>query len=46
MRNAEMSQRRLHVPLIDRTPGIDQAPPVLVAIAGPPGVSILIKWNN
>lgn len=38
-----MSQRRLHVPLIDRTPGIDQAPPVLVAIAGPPGVSILIK---
>lgn len=39
MRNAEKSQRRLHVPMVNRTPGIDQAPPVLVAVAGPPGVS-------
>ncbi|TIB12854.1 hypothetical protein E3P93_02169 [Wallemia ichthyophaga] len=38
MRNAEKNQKRLHVPLVDRTPGVDQAPPVLVAVAGPPGV--------
>ncbi|TIC10484.1 DUF663-domain-containing protein [Wallemia mellicola] len=45
MRNAEKSQRRLHVPMVNRTPGIDQAPPVLVAVAGPPGVgkSTLMK---
>ena len=36
-RNAERDQRRLHVPLVNRTPE-DNPPPVIVAIVGPPGV--------
>jgi len=36
-RNAERDQTRLHVPLVNRTPD-DEPPPVIVAIAGPPGV--------
>ncbi|KAI3654767.1 hypothetical protein MP228_000147 [Amoeboaphelidium protococcarum] len=42
-RNADISERRLHVPLVDRTP--EQQPPVIVAVVGPPktGKSTLIK---
>lgn len=36
-RKAEMDQKRLHVPLVDRTPKA-VPPPVVVAIVGPPGV--------
>lgn len=36
-RNVERDQTRLHVPLVNRTPG-DNPPPVIIAIAGPPGV--------
>ncbi|ORX85008.1 DUF663-domain-containing protein [Anaeromyces robustus] len=35
MRNADIEQKRLHVPLVDRTP--DEAPPTMVAVVGPPG---------
>lgn len=37
LRNAERDQQRLHVPLVNRT-NEDEAPPVIVAIAGPQGV--------
>ncbi|KAK9704640.1 Glycoside hydrolase 2 (Mannanase, beta-galactosidase) [Basidiobolus ranarum] len=42
-RNADRDQKKLHVPLVDRTP--IEAPPVVVAIVGPPGSgkSTLIK---
>ena len=36
-RTAERDQTRLHVPLVDRTPG-DQPPPTVIAVVGPPGV--------
>ena len=43
-RNVERDQKRLHVPLVNRTPD-DQPPPIIVAIVGPPGVgkSTLLK---
>ncbi|KAL2313964.1 Ribosome biogenesis protein bms1 [Schizosaccharomyces pombe] len=44
MRTADISQKKLHVPMVDRTP--DEAPPpVIVAVMGPPGTgkSTLIK---
>ncbi|KAJ3042715.1 Glycoside hydrolase 2 (Mannanase, beta-galactosidase) [Rhizophlyctis rosea] len=34
-RNLEKEQKKLHVPLVDRTPL--EAPPVVVAVVGPPG---------
>lgn len=37
-RAADMQQRRLHAPIVDRTLGVDHAPaPILVAVAGPSG---------
>ncbi|PWN50183.1 DUF663-domain-containing protein [Violaceomyces palustris] len=36
-RNAEKNQKRLHVPLVDRTPE-DEPPPIIVAVVGPEGV--------
>ena len=32
-----MAEKRLHVPMVDRTP--EEAPPVVVAVVGPPGVN-------
>ncbi|OZJ01985.1 hypothetical protein BZG36_04890 [Bifiguratus adelaidae] len=42
-RNADRGEKKLHVPLVDRTPL--EAPPVVVAVVGPPGTgkSTLIK---
>ncbi|KAF9580192.1 Glycoside hydrolase 2 (Mannanase, beta-galactosidase) [Lunasporangiospora selenospora] len=42
-RNLDRDQSRLHVPLVDRTPM--EAPPVVVAVVGPPGTgkTTLIK---
>ncbi|KAI9183054.1 Glycoside hydrolase 2 (Mannanase, beta-galactosidase) [Blastocladiella emersonii ATCC 22665] len=42
-RKEELQQKKLHVPLVDRTP--TEPPPVVIAVAGPPGVgkSTLIK---
>jgi len=31
-----MGEKRLHVPMVGRTP--DDPPPVIVAVVGPPGV--------
>jgi ribosome biogenesis protein BMS1 len=33
----KMAEKRLHVPMVDRTP--EEPPPVVVAVVGPPGVS-------
>lgn len=35
----DLDQKKLHVPLVDRTPL--EAPPIVVAVVGPPGVSFL-----
>ncbi|KAI9263384.1 hypothetical protein BDA99DRAFT_510092 [Phascolomyces articulosus] len=42
-RNNDLGQKKLHVPLVDRTPL--EAPPVVIAVVGPPGTgkSTLIK---
>jgi len=32
----QVKERRLHVPLVDRLP--EEAPPIVVAVVGPPGV--------
>ncbi|ORZ35046.1 hypothetical protein BCR44DRAFT_1493242 [Catenaria anguillulae PL171] len=42
-RKEELNQKKLHVPLVDRTP--IEPPPVVIAVAGPPGSgkSTLIK---
>jgi ribosome biogenesis protein BMS1 len=37
MRNMDKDQKKLHVPMVDRTPL--EAPPTVVAVVGPPGVS-------
>lgn len=37
LRNAEKDQKRLHVPLADRTPE-SEPPPIIVAVVGPEGV--------
>ncbi|PWN39871.1 DUF663-domain-containing protein [Ceraceosorus guamensis] len=39
-RNAELSQKRLHVPLVDRSQevGLEEQAPVVVAVVGPEGV--------
>jgi len=36
-RNAELQEKRLHVPLTDRS--LHEPPPVLIAVVGPPKVS-------
>ncbi|KAG1339965.1 hypothetical protein G6F62_005595 [Rhizopus arrhizus] len=36
-RNHDLGEKKLHVPLVDRTP--IEAPPVVIAVVGPPGVS-------
>ena len=43
VRSHDIKEKRLHVPLVDRLP--EEAPPVIVAVVGPPGVgkSTLIK---
>lgn len=43
VRSSDLKERRLHVPLVDRLP--EEAPPIVVAIVGPPGVgkTTLIK---
>ncbi|ORY95061.1 hypothetical protein BCR43DRAFT_495075 [Syncephalastrum racemosum] len=42
-RNFDVGEKKLHVPLVDRTPL--EAPPIVVAVAGPPGTgkSTLIR---
>ena len=35
-RSSDMREKRLHVPMVDRTPE-DDPPPVIVAVVGPPG---------
>ncbi|EMD62274.1 hypothetical protein COCSADRAFT_342480 [Bipolaris sorokiniana ND90Pr] len=42
-RSSEVKEKRLHVPLVDRLP--EEAPPIVVAVVGPPGVgkTTLIK---
>jgi hypothetical protein len=32
-----MVEKRLHVPMVDRTP--EEPPPVVIAVVGPPGVT-------
>ncbi|SCV01191.1 LAMI_0G09912g1_1 [Lachancea mirantina] len=43
-RTSDVNERKLHVPMVDRTPE-DDPPPVIVAVVGPPGTgkSTLIK---
>jgi hypothetical protein len=36
-RSHDIKEKRLHVPLVDRLP--EEAPPLVVAVVGPPGVS-------
>ncbi|QSL65758.1 hypothetical protein MERGE_000036 [Pneumocystis wakefieldiae] len=42
-RSADVIQKKLHIPVVDRTP--DVAPPIIVAVVGPPGTgkTTLIK---
>lgn len=44
MRSRDLGEKKLHVPMADRTPD-DDPPPVIVAVVGPPGTgkSTLIK---
>ncbi|KAI0465055.1 hypothetical protein LJB42_000273 [Komagataella kurtzmanii] len=44
MRSSEMNEKRLHVPMVNRTPD-DDPPPVIIAVVGPPGTgkSTLIR---
>lgn len=43
-RSSDVNERKLHVPMIDRTPD-DDPPPVVVAVVGPPGTgkTVLIR---
>ncbi len=38
-RNLEKDEKKLHLPLVDRTP--IEAPPIVVAVVGPKGVSYM-----
>jgi ribosome biogenesis protein BMS1 len=44
-RKAEIQERKLHAPLIDRSYAAEEPPPVVVGVVGPPGVgkTTLIK---
>lgn len=44
MRSSDVNERKLHVPMVDRTPE-DDPPPVIVTVVGPPGTgkTTLIK---
>ncbi|KAH3688654.1 hypothetical protein WICPIJ_000345 [Wickerhamomyces pijperi] len=44
MRSSDVNEKKLHVPMVDRTPD-DDPPPVIVAVVGPPGTgkTTLIK---
>lgn len=44
LRSSDVNERKLHVPMIDRTPDEDP-PPVIVAVVGPPGTgkTVLIR---
>ncbi|OWB64795.1 hypothetical protein B5S33_g5146 [[Candida] boidinii] len=35
-RSSDLNEKRLHVPMVDRTPD-DDPPPIIVAVVGPPG---------
>ena len=37
-RNADREQKRLHVPLVDRSSAAEEPPPFIVAVTGPPQV--------
>lgn len=43
-RNMDMAQKKLHVPQIDRS--VEEPPPIVVAVVGPPGVSVfvILSW--
>ncbi|KAK9477482.1 hypothetical protein V1514DRAFT_296155 [Lipomyces japonicus] len=43
MRTSDITEKKFHVPMVDRTP--EEAPPVIVAVVGPPGTgkTTLIK---
>ncbi|CAR30985.1 ZYRO0E07282p [Zygosaccharomyces rouxii] len=43
-RSSDVNERKLHVPMVDRTPE-DDPPPVIVAVVGPPGTgkTVLIR---
>jgi ribosome biogenesis protein BMS1 len=46
-RNLEKGEKKLHLPLVDRTP--IESPPVIVAVVGPKGVSfnrLIIDGEN
>ena len=43
-RNMDIGEKKLHVPQVDRTP--IEAPPVVVAVVGPPGVSVKLKLSQ
>lgn len=44
MRSQDVNEKKLHVPMVDRTPD-DDPPPIIVAVVGPPGTgkTTLIK---
>ncbi|QLG71065.1 hypothetical protein HG535_0B01030 [Zygotorulaspora mrakii] len=43
-RSSDVNERKLHVPMVDRTPD-DDPPPIVVAVVGPPGTgkTVLIR---
>lgn len=41
-RNNDLGEKKLHVPMVDRTP--IESPPVVIAVVGPPGVSIIDSY--
>ena len=41
-RNMDLAQKKLHVPQVDRSS--DEPPPVIVAVVGPPGVSLAAQY--
>ena len=43
LRAADLSERKKHIPLVDRTPEVP--PPLFVAIAGPPKVKFYNSCN-
>lgn len=41
-RNNDLGEKKLHVPMVDRTP--IESPPVVIAVVGPPGVSFFFSF--